>query len=141
MNQGISDPVMGNSAQIESVVANFTPPSAVVHHWAALHGGQVVLVTAKVSTGSKFYSSFGADNFYIVGANGGASIPTISGGLDDLLGAVKDAGYGPLFGDEGWMVFILHTPQTKLTLGYERQAAGTSDGQNITKQNFDVPLN
>jgi hypothetical protein len=105
-------------------------------------------VKAKVSTGSKYYSTFGADNFYIAGANGGASTPNTTNGFDDLVAAVKEAGYGPILGnpeagksDEGWMIFILHTPQTKLTLRYERLAAGTSDGQTISAQNFDVPLN
>lgn len=146
MNQTITDPVFGNTAVVEAYVANFTLPQSVVAKYAALDGGQVVLVKAKVTAGTKYYGTFGSDDFWITGTANGIDVPATDD-LDALNAAVTAAGYSPILDNadtgktaEGWMIFTLQHPQAHLNLTVRRLAYGTNTGATIAAKDFTIKL-
>lgn len=142
VNKSFSDTLMGDKATVLSYLL-YTPSAASVAKFSALEDEQVVLVDVRVTATDKYYTSFGADSFYLTGMSNGidSSETTI---LDD---EVTKAGYPVLEDAEqgetktGWVVFTPKKDEKKLILRYKRLAATTSDGKSIPEKNFDIPLN
>ncbi|MGW0686938.1 hypothetical protein ACWD2L_26650, partial [Streptomyces sp. NPDC002754] len=103
---------MGQKATVLKYVPDFQPSAAAKSRFSALGNQHVVLVNVKVTAGSKYYTSFGANSFRLTGtANGIDRASTTI--LDDEVEAV---GYEPVedakagMSSTGWVVF---TPDNK----------------------------
>lgn len=141
VDKSFTDPVMGDKATIVKMIRNYPVPAAVKAKYSALEDEEVVLVDVKVTASPKYYDTFGADSFYLVGTDGIDDASTTI--LDDTI---AKEGHPPLPDAEtgktttGWVVFTPDTGRKHLTLRYKRLAATTSDGKTITAKNFDIPL-
>lgn len=141
VDKTVVDPVMGNKFTVLEVIPNYPVPAATKAKYSALEDEDVVLVHLTVTASSKYYDSFGADSFSLVGDHGIDDAATTI--LDD---DIKAAHYPPLPDAEtgktttGWAVFTPKKGRAHLTLRYKRLAAGTSDGKTIPAKNFDVKL-
>jgi len=143
INKTVTDPVMGEKFTVMKVIPSYPVTTAEKAKYSALEDEKVVLVQLKVTASSKYYDSFGADSFYLVGDPGQGFDDASTTILDD---DIKAAGYAPLPDAEtgktttGWVVFTPKQDKAHLTLRYKRLAAGTSNGKTISAKNFDVPL-
>lgn len=143
VNKSINDPVMGTKGTILAYVPSFSvSPQTAKKNAFALDGKHVLLLELKVSVGTKYYTSLGSYDFYVLDGSGFSM-----GSVNGLVGKdMRAAGYQPLKDaftgktSTGWVAYFVEDHPKSLAVQYRRLAAKTSDGKRIPAKNINVKL-
>ena len=140
----ITDDQMGHTVQADKVVRNF-PWTSAQSGLADRDDNEQVLVHVAVTAGDKYYSTM--DCLAIrVQAHGSTESYTSQGTTSVVEDAMKAAGYPALTkveqgqSGEGWCAYSVTDPSDVLDLEYQRNAAASNDGTQITAKDFYAPM-
>ncbi|PZE37145.1 MULTISPECIES: hypothetical protein [unclassified Curtobacterium] len=140
----ITDDQMGHTVQADKVVRNF-PWTSAQSGLADRDDNEQVLVHVAVTAGEKYYST--VDCLAIrVQAHGSTESYTSQGTTSVVEDAMKAAGYPALTkvdqgqSGEGWCAYSVADPSDVLDLEYQRNAAASNGGTQITAKDFYAPM-